>query len=136
MKNHALSSSGAKVVMASCNVERLLPSSIIDGRSDTFWMTSGLYPQCFVLAFPTPVNVGTVYMQSHNVKSIVLEGTAEEEPKGFCEIIAQELPANNGGLQKTTLPSACTECKYLKVIITSAHDHLCAVYGIQVLSTS
>jgi hypothetical protein len=48
----AASGSGTVVSIATCNDENHPASNIIDGDENTFWMTTGLYPQSFVITFP------------------------------------------------------------------------------------
>jgi len=49
MSDAALASSGGKLIMATCYDERFPPENIIDGNEGTFWLTTGLYPQEFVV---------------------------------------------------------------------------------------
>lgn len=84
--------------MMSCSNENYPPTSIIDGRLDTFWMTTGLYPQCFVIAFSAAINVDTIIMQSYNVKGVVIEGSVENEGINFSEIISEGKKTHAGFL--------------------------------------
>lgn len=52
--------------MASCVDERFLPECMLDGKDGTFWLTTGMFPQEFVLALESPVRVSKITMLSLN----------------------------------------------------------------------
>ncbi|XP_076355481.1 intraflagellar transport protein 25 homolog isoform X1 [Tachypleus tridentatus] len=135
MNNLALSTNGTKVVMASSTDEKYPPENIIDGKSDTFWTTTGMYPQCFIVAFPSTSSVDSVIISCYNVKEIRLEKSTSNEPVEFEKVGQKELTASSGSLQKDTIHSESFEAKYLRFVITSGYDHFCAVYKIQVSGT-
>ncbi|CAL1265442.1 unnamed protein product [Larinioides sclopetarius] len=58
--------SGAQVVMASSNDARFPPSNMLDGKLDTFWTTTGLYPQTFIIALSETADVKNVTVHSYN----------------------------------------------------------------------
>ena len=58
--NLALKIEGAQVITATSSDENYPASNIIDGEDKTFWMTSGMFPQAFVVSFPQPISVHRV----------------------------------------------------------------------------
>ena len=55
--NLALEARGAQVILATSSDERHAPECIIDGSDATFWATTGMFPQEFVIAFPALTQV-------------------------------------------------------------------------------
>jgi heat shock protein beta-11 len=66
MKDYAREENGGSVVMASCTDERFPPEAMLDGKDSTFWMTSGMFPQEFVLALSKTVTVSKITTLSLN----------------------------------------------------------------------
>lgn len=60
MKDYARADSGAKIVMASCCDERHPPENVLDGKDSTFWSLTGMYPQEFIVAFPSPLQISKI----------------------------------------------------------------------------
>ena len=53
---------GCFISMATSNDINHPASNVIDGENATFWMTTGLFPQVFILTFPSGVEIDTVRM--------------------------------------------------------------------------
>lgn len=66
MRDYAREDAGAQVVMASCVDERFPPENMLDGKDGTFWLTTGLYPQEFVLKLDGVVQVNKITTLSLN----------------------------------------------------------------------
>ncbi|KAF0308201.1 Intraflagellar transport protein 25 [Amphibalanus amphitrite] len=66
MGDLGLSASGTSIVQASSFDARYPPKCIVDGRMDTFWMTTGLYPQQFVLKLPGLHALDKISIQTYN----------------------------------------------------------------------
>uniref|UniRef100_A0A674NG79 Heat shock protein, alpha-crystallin-related, b11 n=1 Tax=Takifugu rubripes TaxID=31033 RepID=A0A674NG79_TAKRU len=67
MENSSLRSLGAKVVVVSSSDEKHPPENIIDGNTESFWMSTGLFPQEFIIGFTHSTNISAVTMDSYNV---------------------------------------------------------------------
>lgn len=72
-----LSSAGTTVSLASSADPNHPPDNIIDGKLDTFWITTGMFPQEFVVTFPSLMNINTVKLTMHNVRRITIERSAQ-----------------------------------------------------------
>ncbi|XP_077850244.1 intraflagellar transport protein 25 homolog isoform X4 [Macaca mulatta] len=46
-----LSSEGSEVILATSSDEKHPPENIIDGNPETFWTTTGMFPQEFIICF-------------------------------------------------------------------------------------
>ncbi|TKS78907.1 Intraflagellar transport protein 25 -like protein Heat shock protein beta-11 [Collichthys lucidus] len=66
MFDSSLSSLGAKVVVASSGDENHPPENITDGNTNTFWMTTGMFPQEFIIRFAESTEISAVTVDSYN----------------------------------------------------------------------
>jgi heat shock protein beta-11 len=66
MRDYAREENGAQIVMATCVDERFPPENMLDGKDSTFWMTTGMFPQEFVVALRTGVHVSKITTLSLN----------------------------------------------------------------------
>ncbi|MBN3302315.1 YIPF1 protein, partial [Amia calva] len=87
MIDAALNSSGAQVILATSNDENYPPENIIDGSSETFWVSTGMFPQEFIIRFSNPVKVSLVTLQCYNVKHLKIEKSASNEAADFEAVI-------------------------------------------------
>ena len=55
--------------MASCLDEKYPPENMLDGKDGTFWMTTGMFPQEFVVALKSAVKVSKITTLSLNGRS-------------------------------------------------------------------
>ncbi|XP_043941405.1 intraflagellar transport protein 25 homolog isoform X2 [Protopterus annectens] len=99
MVDAALSSAGGKVVLATSSDEKHTPENIIDGRTDTFWMTTGMFPQQFIISFSNPIKINTVTIQCYNVRCLSIEKSASTEVANFEKCTEKELQHVEGQLQ-------------------------------------
>uniref|UniRef100_A0A8C0IUM8 DOC domain-containing protein n=1 Tax=Chelonoidis abingdonii TaxID=106734 RepID=A0A8C0IUM8_CHEAB len=60
-----LSSQGSEVVLATSNDEKYPPENIIDGSSETFWTTTGMFPQEFIISFHKCVKISKLTIQCY-----------------------------------------------------------------------
>ncbi|KAM5162751.1 intraflagellar transport protein 25 homolog isoform 2-T9 [Callospermophilus lateralis] len=60
-----LSSEGSEVVLATSSDEKHPPENIIDGNPETFWTTTGMFPQEFIICFHKHVKVEKLIIQSY-----------------------------------------------------------------------
>ena len=132
-----------EVLLATCSDERYPPSNAVDPNPNTFFLTTGLYPQELVLGFKgaTAANISRIRTLTHGVKKMRIEKSVELTPTKF-EVLLECDPANpqdpSGAphkqdeqflVTKTTLGSAV---RFLKVVLLSGYDHFAAVYDISV----
>ncbi|GFQ92908.1 intraflagellar transport protein 25 homolog [Trichonephila clavata] len=128
--------SDAQVVMASSNDARFPPRNILDGKLDTFWATTGLYPQTFAVALSETADVKTITVHSYNVKDLKIEKSVKEDPVEFEDVLETGFESTEGTPQQKTFSPPLCEAKYLKFTIKSGYDHFCAIYKVMVTGTS
>ncbi|XP_037078187.1 intraflagellar transport protein 25 homolog, partial [Pollicipes pollicipes] len=133
MTDLGLSASGSNVVQASSFDARYPPKCIVDGRMDTFWMATGLYPQQFVLKLPGLHILDRVSIQTYNVKDISIERTNSSEPVKFEPIAIKTLQHQTGKLQTETLSPQELTANYLRFRILSGHAPFVSVHRMSIL---
>ncbi|CAL1137583.1 unnamed protein product [Cladocopium goreaui] len=86
---------GGKVLMVSSLDENHPGDNMIDGREDSYWISTGLYPQEILLQLSQRSQVSNVKISATNVRGIRIEGCAEEDPVNFhplAEDALEEVP--------------------------------------------
>jgi hypothetical protein len=66
MKDYAREENGSQVVMTSCNDEAYPAENMLDGKENSFWITTGLFPQEFVIQLSKPIQVSQIVVLSLN----------------------------------------------------------------------
>ena len=69
MKNLALLEMGAKLSQASSHHADYPPSNIIDHSTPKPWISTGLYPQSFVISFPDLIQIQSIKMAAKHGKT-------------------------------------------------------------------
>ncbi|XP_024909075.1 intraflagellar transport protein 25 homolog isoform X1 [Cynoglossus semilaevis] len=143
MSDISLSSLGAKVVVAASSDENHPPENIIDGNTNTFWMSTGMFPQEFIIRFAEPTMVSVVTVDSYNVKHLKIEknttqsasqfefGT-EKEITGSPLLLLTEFENTEGHLQSNALSLSGSSATHLRFIITRGYDHFVSVHRVSV----
>lgn len=94
-----LSSRGAEVVLATSSDEKYPPENIIDGSSETFWTTTGMFPQEFVISFHKCVKISKLTIQCYLVRSLRIEKSLSKDPADFEVCTEKDLQYTEGALQ-------------------------------------
>ncbi|XP_054707963.1 intraflagellar transport protein 25 homolog isoform X2 [Uloborus diversus] len=105
-------------------------------KLDTFWTTTGLYPQAFVLALSEPADVKNIVIYSYNVKDLKIEKSMKDDPVEFEEVLVTGFESTEGTPQQKTFSPALCEAKYLKFTVKSGYDHFCAIFKVSVNGVS
>ncbi|XP_074077481.1 intraflagellar transport protein 25 homolog isoform X3 [Macrotis lagotis] len=94
-----LASEGAEVILATSSDEKCPPEHIIDGNPSTFWATTGMFPQEFIICFYKHVKIERLCLQCYFVRSIRIEKSNAKEPVDFERWVERDLVHNEGQLQ-------------------------------------
>lgn len=132
----ALSSAGAQVCFATSSHEDYSPDNIIDGSQDTFWASTGLFPQEFIITFASLMNLNNIKLEGCNVKQIVVERSVQNEPVDFEPIAEKELEGTAGQQQFEEFSTSGATAQHLRFTIKSGHDHFLAIHKISVDGTA
>ncbi|XP_026994320.2 intraflagellar transport protein 25 homolog isoform X3 [Tachysurus fulvidraco] len=133
MLNTALSSFGAQVVLAASSDENHLPENMIDGNTETFWMSTGMFPQEFIIRFPDNMKISVISVHSFNVKRLRIEKSTQAEAEKFEVMTETEFEQTEGSLQTNEIALDGTNVTHLRFLILSGYDHFVSVHkvGIQ-----
>ncbi|KAM9858793.1 intraflagellar transport protein 25 homolog [Aulostomus maculatus] len=127
-----LDSLGAKVVVASSNDENHPPENIIDGNAKTFWMSTGMFPQEFIIRFAEPTMISAMTVDSYNVKKLKVEKNTSQNASNFEFAGEKEFQHTEGTLQSNTVPLNGIKATHLRLIVTSGYDHFVSVHRVSV----
>ncbi|KAI0223437.1 F5/8 type C domain-containing protein [Lamellibrachia satsuma] len=129
MPEESLASEGATVVLATSCDENYPPENIIDGKTDTFWVSTGLFPQEFIISFASTKSINTLQLDCYNVKCLEIERSTENEPLDFKPLLTEkELAVTDNQLQTAEMPVGSVSAQHLKFTISSGHDHFVSVH--------
>ncbi|CAD5123519.1 DgyrCDS11858 [Dimorphilus gyrociliatus] len=136
MFNVALASSGAQVSLASSSDEKHQPDCIIDGSPNSFWASTGLFPQELVVSFQGLMSVSSIKIDCSSVKHFRIERSVSNDPIDFEPLHERELDNANDLIQTEDLPVSSGSAKHIKFIFDSGYDHFISVHNIQVIGSA
>ncbi|XP_006879767.1 PREDICTED: intraflagellar transport protein 25 homolog [Elephantulus edwardii] len=125
-----LSSEGAEVILATSSDEKHPPENIIDGNPETFWTTTGMFPQEFIICFHKHVRIERLIIRSYFVRTLRIEKSTSQESGDFEQLIERELVHTEGQLQNEEIVVRDGSATHLRFIIKSAFDHFASVHSI------
>uniref|UniRef100_A0A8C6VU39 Heat shock protein, alpha-crystallin-related, b11 n=1 Tax=Nothobranchius furzeri TaxID=105023 RepID=A0A8C6VU39_NOTFU len=127
MSDSSFNSLGVKVVFASSCDENHPPENIMDGNTKTFWTSTGMFPQEFVIRFPEPTRVAAVTVESYNgTKTVVTINSTH------CPGSVMKFERTERHLQLNTLSLNGSSAVHLRFVIASGHDHFVSVHRVTV----
>jgi heat shock protein beta-11 len=127
-----------EVILSTCVDERYPAANIVDGKPNTYFVTTGLYPHEIILGVKGgSTNISRIVLTSSGIKKLRLEKCTDVAPSKFetivdCEVANRE---NNGRqveqfqLNKATAGSGVT---FLKVVIASGYEEFAGVYELSI----
>ncbi|KAJ8391683.1 hypothetical protein AAFF_G00086330 [Aldrovandia affinis] len=132
MIDAALISSGTQVILSASSDENYPPEHVIDGKAETFWISTGMFPQEFILRFADTLKITLVTIHSYNVKNLKMEKSTSSDATEFEGIAEKEFEHTEGHLQANDFSLSGTTATHLRFIITSGYDHFVSVHKVTV----
>lgn len=132
----ALSSAGATIALATSYDENYPPENIIDGSLDTFWPTTGMFPQEFIITFSTLMSIGNIKILCSNVKDLCIEKSTKTEPVDFEPLVDKEYENTDGQMQREEIKIPVTSACHLRFLIKSGFDHFASIHNVSVDGTA
>eukprot|EP00002_Diphylleia_rotans_P003883 TRINITY_DN1275_c0_g1_i2.p1 TRINITY_DN1275_c0_g1~~TRINITY_DN1275_c0_g1_i2.p1 ORF type:complete len:141 (+),score=26.67 TRINITY_DN1275_c0_g1_i2:269-691(+) len=134
MTDLALESSGASILMATSHDDEHPPERILDPNEATFWSSTGMFPQEFIIAFSTTVQISKLKFVCANVRQIVVMRCDAGQPMSFDQVFKEDFTFKPGKLQsESRKPSPSPMMtRYLKVIINSGWDDFVTIHKVYV----
>ncbi len=81
--DNASLAAGASIVMATSNDPSNPAQNILDGSDQTFWASTGLFPQEIIISLPAKVPVERFTLSARNAKNVTVQRCEEATPKNF-----------------------------------------------------
>ncbi|KAM9005858.1 intraflagellar transport protein 25 homolog isoform 1-T2 [Sarcophilus harrisii] len=97
-----LASEGTEVILATSSDEKYPPENMIDGNSTTFWTTTGMFPQEFIICFHKHVKIERLFLQCYFAVPALRQGappgqgTPHRRPKGGQEGAFRRMTGRGG----------------------------------------
>uniref|UniRef100_A0A7S0USI0 F5/8 type C domain-containing protein n=1 Tax=Polytomella parva TaxID=51329 RepID=A0A7S0USI0_9CHLO len=132
MKDYARAENGGQIVMASCGDERFPPDNILDGKDDTFWMTTGMFPQDFIIKLENLVKISKITTLSFSIKRICVEKSEQENAASFEKVFETDLTARGDRMQ-TEVHQVNIKARFLRFSILSGHGEFATVNRVSVV---
>ncbi|KAM9005860.1 intraflagellar transport protein 25 homolog isoform X1 [Antechinus flavipes] len=127
-----LASEGTEVILATSSDEKYPPENMIDGNSTTFWTTTGMFPQEFIICFHKHVKIERLFLQCYFVRGIRIEKSNAKEPVDFERWVERDLVLTEGQMQMEEFMFRDGYATHLRFIIKSAFDHFVSVHKVNI----
>mmetsp|Transcript_65619 Transcript_65619/g.182515 ORF Transcript_65619/g.182515 Transcript_65619/m.182515 type:complete len:216 (-) Transcript_65619:174-821(-) len=131
MPDVAAAQMGGQVIMVTSLDENHPGENVLDGTDQSFWISTGLYPQEILLLLGRPSRVSCIKLSSTHVRSVRIEGCREEQPVNFTTLAEDELEDTQGRLQAREL--RCDEhvpFGFIRVVVLSGWHDFCTIHRI------
>lgn len=126
---------GGRVMMVTSFDPAHPGESAIDGRDESYWMSTGLYPQELMLELGQSAAVLKLWVSCTHVRRLRVEGCQEDQPVNFILLAEEELDDTHGRLQLREL--GCCEVlqpiRFVRVLVMSGWFDFCSFHRIQVM---
>ncbi|KAH3782800.1 intraflagellar transport protein 25 homolog [Dreissena polymorpha] len=122
---------GASIVLATSNDQRHPPENMLDGSDDTFWSSTGLFPQEFILSFGNTADVQKVSITGYNIRHLQIEKSTSPDASSFEPVTEKDIPQTDGQLQVQDI-DVRTKASYLRFVVDAGYDHFIAIYKLNV----
>ena len=113
--------------------ERFDPKNVLDVRNiNTFWITTGLYPQELLIQMDQPRVVSEVKFQTTGARKIIVEGCKQANAQTFSKIgESKELASRNGLQNESVKITESAPINLIKFIVVDGWDEFTSVHGIE-----
>ncbi|KAK7101174.1 intraflagellar transport protein 25 homolog [Littorina saxatilis] len=128
----ALASGGAQIALSTSSDDSHPPEHMIDGTDETFWTTTGLYPQEVIVRFQALMSINSVELSSYDVQNIALETSESDSIDSFEPLAEKEVERTDHQLQTVEVSVGERRAQCLRIIINSGYDHFVAVHRLKV----
>ncbi|BFZ00094.1 hypothetical protein BsWGS_03133 [Bradybaena similaris] len=128
----ALLSAGAHIALATSSDEKHPPEHMIDGNVETFWSTTGMFPQEVVIKFQALMKITNVHICSYNIHRLKLEVSETEDSNKYEPLAERELEDTDSQLQQEEIQFGERRATSLRIIIESGYDHFISLHKVVV----
>jgi heat shock protein beta-11 len=107
------------------------PTNTLDG-SDTFWVTTGLFPQEIVYQFRKPAQITRITTLTGKLKSMIVYAALDKTFTDWDEIDAENFPAQPIFQQETHQLNYQRTSWGIKIVITTGWGPFVALYQVRI----
>eukprot|EP00727_Mastigamoeba_balamuthi_P013192 m51a1_g8496 hypothetical protein (657) ;mRNA; f:30610-34281 len=123
-------------VVATSFDDRHPPVSVTEQSHNTFWSSTGMFPQVLVMAFKEEIRVAEIKTTTRNVKQILVDRLIPSQAfvngkPQWKNVVSKELLDQRGKMQVEVHMVNNLPTKFLRVTLASGYDHFAAVYSIR-----
>mmetsp|Transcript_53432 Transcript_53432/g.125667 ORF Transcript_53432/g.125667 Transcript_53432/m.125667 type:complete len:138 (-) Transcript_53432:33-446(-) len=129
-QNFALESAGAQVTFTTSMDARHPPMNMITGDDSKFWVSTGLFPQEFIVGLASSVQLKKIKLLSTNIRSLEIQTCNDSAPIQFTTLETHELSDRSGRKQAESFTVKPVACRFLKFIVKSGWDDFISVYSV------
>ncbi|XP_075040131.1 intraflagellar transport protein 25 homolog [Mixophyes fleayi] len=125
---------GAVVALVTSSDERHPAEHIIDGNPETFWTTTGMFPQEFIISMSGLQKIGKIIIESSLIKSLRIETSTSKEPINFERCVERDLEHVEGQFQNEEIIMPGVQATHLRFVVLCGFDHFVSVRSVLVES--
>mmetsp|Transcript_56182 Transcript_56182/g.64463 ORF Transcript_56182/g.64463 Transcript_56182/m.64463 type:complete len:144 (+) Transcript_56182:100-531(+) len=128
----------AEIVLSTCNDERFPATCILDGKPNTFFVTSGLFPHEIIIGMKGgSASISRILLSSSGIKKFRIEKCNDSTPSRFepivdCEVANRDATGRQVEQFQLNKATAGFGITYLKVVIASGHEDFAAIYDLAI----
>ncbi|XP_041064909.1 intraflagellar transport protein 25 homolog isoform X2 [Carcharodon carcharias] len=112
-RDFGLMVAGTQVALVASGDEKHPPENIIDGNTETFWITTGMFPQEFILSFANLIKISSMKIHCYNVRSLSIEKSVARDPVDF------EPLTNSAGRNQCHTPTICHKIWFRSLCVST-----------------
>ena len=125
----------AEVLMTTSKDPRYPELNMVDGNMDTFWTTTGMFPQEVLVGFQErTVSLSRLKTWSHGIRRLAVQASCETQPIKFKSILDVELSEKSGSsLQTETFQINSTVgsgVRFVKIILQTGWEDFATVHNL------
>eukprot|EP00744_Colponema_vietnamica_P010054 GILI01014239.1.p1 GENE.GILI01014239.1~~GILI01014239.1.p1 ORF type:complete len:127 (-),score=25.93 GILI01014239.1:200-580(-) len=118
------------VLMATSLDERHPPQNILE-NNNTFWTSTGLYPQEILIQLGAPTVINHVKLTCTNIRRFSLQGCEATSPVNFEKILETEFTDKKQRLQSEVMQVTNNKAfRFVKVTILSGWNDFCSIHRV------
>jgi heat shock protein beta-11 len=130
-----------EALLATSNDERFPPSAIVDGRPNTFFVTTGSYPHEVLFGIRSTsaaANVSKISIVSSGIKKLRVEKSIDVQPTKFESVIEVEMQNRDGSGTKQceqfqlNKGTAGANIRFIKIVIVSGYEDFAGVFDVSI----
>ena len=126
-----------EALLATSNDERYPASNIVDGRPNTYFVTTGSYPHEVLLGVrgnSGAANASKIALVSSGIKKLRIEKCVDAQPAKFESVIEIEMSNRDGSKQfeqfQLNKATAGSGIRFIKLVILSGHEEFAAIFDV------